>query len=76
MSRLRLYDSDSLDKNTVDSEDTVELGKFLNKFSLKKEKEGEIVLSVVLEGEGEAVPDEIPSSTVELVIRSGFLYDD
>lgn len=76
MSRSRLYDSDSLDKNTVDSEDTVELGKFLNKFSLKKEKEGEIVLSVVLEGEEEAVPDEIPSSTVELVIRSGTLYDD
>ena len=76
MSRLRLYDSDSLDKNTVDSEDTVELEKFLNKFSLKKEKEGEIVLSVVLEGEEEAVPDEIPSSTVELVRRSGTLYDD
>ena len=76
MSRSRLYDSDSLDKNTVDSEDTVELGKFLNKFSLKKEKEGEIVLSVVLEGEEEAVPDEIPSSTIELVIRSGTLYDD
>ena len=76
MSRSRLYDSDSLEKNTVDSENTVELGKFLNKFSLKKEKEGEIVLSVVLEGEEEAVPDEIPSSTVELVIRSGTLYDD
>ena len=76
MSRSRLYDSDSLDKNTVDSEDTVELGKFLNKFSLKKDKEEEIVLSVVLEGEEEAVPDEIPSSTVELVIRSGTLYDD
>ena len=76
MPRSRLYDSDSLDKNTVDSEDTVELEKFLNKFSLKKEKEGEIVLSVVLEGEEEAVPDEIPSSTVELVRRSGTLYDD